>query len=265
LLLAGEEIQFYDLQDNTQQSYELNEVECACVNNKDKEIIILNNKVFSKYFYGLSELVKISEVKISGVEDDVVINEIVVNEENKHVYGISDSSRKLFHFDKEFILIQIMKMKITTSLSIKVFNNYLYMLLKGYGNVILNNTNQIIENKKSFIDKYSQKEKEFIKFKRNIVLDVLLVPIDFHVDDNYIFIFTDYINKHYKFDLNLDLFLFNHKGKLLQRTGLDIPQHLNTKFLIVGCQTIYCADFEKKTFKKLKFSNLNIMDDDENI
>jgi hypothetical protein len=75
------------------------------VNNKDKEIIILNKNVFSKCNFNF---VKISEDKTLSLEDDFIINEIFVNEENKHVYGISNNSHKLFHFDEEFKLIETM-------------------------------------------------------------------------------------------------------------------------------------------------------------
>ena len=44
-------------------------------------------------------------------------------------------------------------------------------------------TSQIIENEKSFINIYSQKEKEDIEFKK-IILEVLILPNDFHVDEN---------------------------------------------------------------------------------
>jgi len=188
LLLAGDTIQSLDLHSNTPihiQTFQFNEGQLnVCVNNKDKEIIILNKRVFFKYNFKFG---KISEDKILELEDDVVINEILVNEENKHVYGISNNSHKLFHFDKEFNVKQIMDIK--TSLLIKVLNNKLYMLLKGYlnSNIDRNDTSEIIENEKSRIFIYSQKENEFIKFKRKILLDVLVQPIDFHVDKNYIF------------------------------------------------------------------------------
>jgi hypothetical protein len=188
LLLAGDTIQSLDLHSNTlepMQTFQFNEGQLnVCVNKKDKEIIILNKRVFFKYNFKFG---KISEDKILELEDDVVINEILVNEENNHVYGISNNSHKLFHFDKEFNVKQIMDIK--TSLLIKVLNNKLYMLLKGYlnSNIDRNDTSEIIENEKSRIFIYSQKENEFIKFKRKILLDVLVQPIDFHVDENYIF------------------------------------------------------------------------------
>jgi hypothetical protein len=202
LLLAGDTIQSLDLHSNTPKhikTFQFNEGQLnVCVNNKGKEIIILNNRVFSKYFYVFSKFEKLQEVEISGVKD--IINEIVVNEENKHVYGISNNLGKLYHFDKEFKLKQTMN--ITIPLLIKVFNNNIYMLLKGYfnSNIEGSNTSQIIENEKSFIGVYSQKENEFIKFKRKIILDVLVSPNDFHVDENYIFIFSRYINKNHLFN-----------------------------------------------------------------
>ena len=76
------------------------------------------------------------------------------------------------------------------------------MLLKSYGNLNIEgrDTSQIIENEKSFIGVYCQKGNEFIKFKRKIILDVLVWPLDFHVDENYIFIFSHFINKHHLFN-----------------------------------------------------------------
>jgi hypothetical protein len=225
LLLAGDTIQSLDLDKNTLediQSHRFNEGQLnVCVNNKHKEIIILNNNIFSKYFYVFSKFVKLSENKISGVKDDVVINEIVVNEENKHVYGISNLSHKLYHFDKEFKLIQTMY--ITIPLLIKVFNNNLYMLLKSYenSNIEGKDTSQIIENIKSYIGVYSQKENEFIKFKRKIFLNFIVAPRDFHVDENYIFIFTPFINKNHLFNHKLHVLAFNHDGILLQRHGVS--------------------------------------------
>jgi hypothetical protein len=188
LLLAGDTIQSLDLHSNTPihiQTIQLNEGQLnVCVNNKGKEIIILNNRVFSKYYYVFSEFVKlsISEDKILELEDDVVINEIIVNEENKHVYGISNNHMDLFHFDKKFKLIQTMDIAIP--LLIKVLNNEIFMLLKGYGNSNIEGRyrSQIIENEKSYIGVYSHNEKEFIKFKRKIVLEFLVTPRDFHVD-----------------------------------------------------------------------------------
>jgi hypothetical protein len=261
LLLAGDTIQSLDLDKNTFediQSHRFNEGQLnVCVNNKDKEIIILNNKVFSKYFYVFSKFVKlsISENKISGVEDDVVINEIVVNEEKKHVYGISNLSHKLYHFDKKFKLIQTMYL--TIPLLIKVFNNNLYMLLKSYenSNIEGKDTSQIIENIKSYIGVYSQKENEFVKFERKIVLDVLVTPRDFHVDENYIFIFTPFINKNHLFNHKLHVLAFNHDGILLQKTGLDMEFQADSRFLIVDNQTIYCADYKTKIFKRLEFTD----------
>ena len=78
--------------------------------------------------------------------------------------------------------------------------------------------------------------------------------MDFHVDENYIFIFTQYINKHYLFDSYLRVFVFNHDGILLQKTGLDLWYGRDTRFLVVDYQTIYCADFYFKTFYRLEFS-----------
>jgi hypothetical protein len=81
LILVGDKIQSYDLHENTLkdiQSHEFNEGQFnACVNNKDKEIIILNNRVFSKYNF---DFIKISEDKILELDSNVIINEIDVNE-----------------------------------------------------------------------------------------------------------------------------------------------------------------------------------------
>jgi hypothetical protein len=189
------------------------------------------------------------------LEDDFIIKEIFVNEENKHVYGITNIFRKLFHFDEEFKLIETMDILI--SILITVFNNKLYMLMKGFrnSNIQGTNTSEIIENENSFIGVYSQKENEFIKFKRKILLDVLVQPIDFHVDKNYIFFFTRLIHKHHLFDNKLHLLLFNHDRIFQkQKTGLDIFSHLKTRFLVDDDKTIYCADFETKTFKRLRFN-----------
>ncbi len=261
LLLAGDTIQSLDLLSNTPihiQTFQFNEGRLnVFVNNKDKEIIILNNRVFSKYDF---DFVKISENKILRVK----INGIVVNEENKHVYGISNNSNKLFHFDEELKLIQTIGIAIP--LLIKVFNNSLYILLESYENTNIEgrDTSQIIENEKSFICVYSQKENEFVKFERKIILDVLVAPTDFHVDEKYVFIFTPFINKNHLIDSNLHVFVFNHDGILLQKTGLDIIYELNTKLLMVDYETIYCADYNTKSFKRLEFQKYH-SEDDENI
>jgi hypothetical protein len=256
LLLAGDTIQSLDLHSNTPihiQTFRFNEGQLyACVNNKHKEIIILNNNVFSKYDF---DFVKISEDEILRVKD--IINEIVVNEENKHVYGISNNSHKLFHFDKEFNVKQIMD--ITTPLLIKCINNNLYMLLKSYfnSNIEGKKTSQIIENEKSFIGIYSHNENEFVKFKRKIILDVLVSPSEFHVDENYIFIFSLYINKNHLFNTQLHVFVFNHDGIFLQKTGLDtIFYGIHTRYLVVDNNTIYCADYETESFKRLEFNQI---------
>jgi hypothetical protein len=133
--------------------------------------------------------------------------------------------------------------------------------LQAYDNSNIegSNTSQIIENEKSFIGVYSQKENEFIKFERKIILDVLVAPRDFHIDENYIFIFGWYINKDHLFQRKSHVLVFNHDGIFLQKTGLDISGVPNTKFLVFDYQTIYCADFKNestpKFFKKLEFSN----------
>jgi hypothetical protein len=162
---------------------------------------------------------------------------------------------KLYHFDEELKIKQIMD--ITARLLIKVLNNKLYMLLKGYDNSNIegSGTSQLIENKPSFIGIYFQKENELIKFKKKIILDVLIAPCDFHVEENYIFIFTPFINKHHIFDFKLQLLLFNHDGILLQKTGFGIEVLIETRLLIVDYQTIYCADYKTKSFIKLEFSN----------
>jgi hypothetical protein len=204
----------------------------------------LNNRVFSKYNFDFD---KISEDKIFENHGFVVINEIVVNEENKHVYGISNNYNQLFHFDKEFKLIQTMD--ITIPVLIKVFNNNLYMLLQVYDR---NDTSQLIENEKSFIDVYSQYE--YIEFNKKIVLDVLVLPNDFHVDENYIFIFSRYTNKDHLINHQIHVLVFNHDGIFLQKTGLYINSDQNTRYLVVDYQTIYCDDHEKKKFIELKFN-----------
>jgi hypothetical protein len=176
----------------------------ACVNNKAKEIIVFKNNVFYKYNF---EFEKISEVKIweegmidisdfdyarasedtiESLDDDVIINEIVVNEENKHVYGTSYNSHKLFHFNSEFRKIETMN--ITTPLLIKVSNKELYILLNAFKNSKIEGSyrSQIIENENSFIGVYFQEKERRIKIKRKIILDVLIEPIDFHVDEKYI-------------------------------------------------------------------------------
>ncbi len=100
------------------------------------------------------------------LEDDFIIKEIFVNEENKHVYGITNIFRKLFHFDEEFKLIETIDILI--SILIKFFNNKLYMLMKGFrnSNIQGTSTSELIENENSFIGVYSQQGSEFIKFKR---------------------------------------------------------------------------------------------------
>ena len=249
LILVGDKIQSYDLHENTLKD--------IIKNNKDKEIIILNNRVFSKYNF---DFIKISEDKILELDSNVIINEIDVNEKNKHIYGISNNRMKLYRFNEEFKLKQIMD--ITVPLLIKVLNNNLYTLLKGYGNsknMEGSYTSKIIENEKSIIHIYSQKEYEVIKFKRKMIIDVLVLPDDFHVDENFFFIFTPFINKHHIFDHKSHVFVFDHDGMLLQKTGKDIWGHQDTRFLLVDYQTIFCADFKydstPKFFKKLEFSN----------
>jgi hypothetical protein len=234
LILVGDKIQSYDLHENTLKD--------IIKNNKDKEIIILNNRVFSKYNF---DFIKISEDKIFELDSNVIINEIDVNEKNKHIYGISNNRMKLYRFNEEFKLKQIMD--ITVPLLIKVLNNNLYTLLKGYGNsknMEGSYTSKIIENEKSIIHIYSQKEYEVIKFKRKMIIDVLVLPDDFHVDENFFFIFTPFINKHHIFDHKSHVFVFDHDGMLLQKTGKDIWGHQDTRFLLVDYQTIFCADFK---------------------
>jgi hypothetical protein len=263
LLLVGDKIQSYDLDGKILediQLFQFNEGQLnACVNNKDKEIIILNNRVFSKYNF---DFVKISEGKDKILEVEDIINEIVVNEENKHVYGISNNRMILYHFDQEFKIKQIID--ISSAILIKVLNNNLYILLKGYlnSNIKRNNTSQIIENEKSFVGVYTQKENEFIKFMRKIVLEFIVKPIDFHVDEKYIFIFTTFINKNHLFNRKPHVLVFDHDGILLQKTGLDLHLEKNTRFLAVDYKTILCADFEFKTFLITKFSRDRLKDTD---
>jgi hypothetical protein len=254
LILTGDHFQSYSLLDNTIGTFELVEDQLStCVNNKEKEIIILKNNVFSKYNFDFVRIPK-DQDKILSLEEEVIINEIVVNEENKHVYGISNNHMDLFHFDEEFKLKQTMD--ITTPLLVKVFNNNLYIIKNSYGNTNFEETEkrQLIENENSFINIYSQKENEDIKFKRKIILDALVQPNDFHINENYILIFSPFINKHHLFNFTIHLLLFNHDGILLQKTGLGINGDLFTRFLVYDNQTIYCADSHSMKLKCLKFN-----------
>jgi hypothetical protein len=52
------------------------------------------------------------------------------------------------------------------------------------------------------------------------------------------------INKHHIFDHKSHVFVFDHDGIFLQKTGLDIWGHQDTRFLLVDYQTIFCADFK---------------------
>jgi hypothetical protein len=261
LILTGDKVLSYNLNTNTLeaiQALEFNDGQLnACVNNQDKEIIFLNNNVFSKYNFAFD---KISEDNILSLEDNVVIDEIVVNEENKHVYGISNNSGILFHFNNEFKIMH--KMEIVVPLLIKVFNSNLYMLLTGDGNSSIEKRgkNRIIEDEKSYICIYSQKGEENIKFRKKIILDVLIRPNNFHVDENYIFIFSRYSNKHRLINFKSHIFLFSHDGIFLQKTGLDINDNVRTKFLIVDNETIYCADYitiERKGYVVKNFYRLD--------
>jgi hypothetical protein len=93
---VGDKIQSFDLAGENPEAIQLfviNEGQLnACVNNKDKEIIILNKNVFSRYNF---DFLKISEEKDKILEVEDIINEIIVNEENKHVYGISNNRMKV--------------------------------------------------------------------------------------------------------------------------------------------------------------------------
>ncbi len=241
-ILVGDKIQSNALDGENLEAIQLLEFNeghlNVCVNNKGNEIIILNNRVFSKYNFDSSKISRDEKLEVENI-----INEIVVNEENKHVYGISNNSNKLYHFDEELKIKQIMD--ITTPLLIKCINNNLYMLLKGYfnSNIEGSNTSQIIENENSFIGVYSQKNNEFIKFKRKIVLNVLVEPIDFHVDENFIFIFTPFINQYHLFNLKSHVLVFKHDGILLQKTGLDLRFDKTKRFLVGDYEKIYCSGF----------------------
>ena len=224
----------------------------ACVDSTAKEIIVLNNKVFSKYNFKFE---KKPEVKTLQLKDDVVIDVIVVNEENKHLYAISNNYGCLLHFDNEFTFIK--QIKVTIPLLIKVFNNHLYLLLNGYGNANIEGeeTSHLLEDERSFITVYSQKEDEEIKFNKKIILNHLINPSDFHIEEKYILIFTRFINQmHLGNDIYSHLFLFNHDGILLQKTRLDILGHLDTRYLVVDFKTIYCANYLEKTFYRLEFN-----------
>jgi hypothetical protein len=246
-ILLGDKIQSNALNGEYLEAFQLLEFNegklNVCVNNKGNEIIILNYRVFYKYNFDLSKIS--SDEKL---EEEDISNEIFVNAENKHVYGISNNSLKLYHFDEEFKIKQIID--ISSSLLIKVLNNKLYMLLKGYlnSNIERNNTSEIIENENSFIGVYSQKENEFIKFKRKIILDFVVAPIDLHVDENFIFIFSPFINKHHLFNLKSHVLVFNHGGILLQKTGLDLRFDKTKRFLVVDYEKIYCDGFYNPRF-----------------
>jgi hypothetical protein len=255
LISTGDKVQSYNVNTNSLealQALEFNDGQSnACVNNQDKEIIFLKKNLFSKYNFDFD---KISEDNILSLEKDVVIDEIVVNEENKHIYGISNNFGMLYHFNNEFKIMH--KMEIVVPLLIKVFKSNLYMLLTGDGNSSIEERgkNRIIENQKSFINIYSQKGEENIKFNKKIILDVLIRPNNFHVDENYIFIFSRYSNKHRFINFKSYIFLFSHDGIFLQKTGLDINDNECTKFLIVDNETIYCADDITKNFHRLDFN-----------
>ena len=176
--------------------------------------------------------------------------------------GLGRTRHDISHWRSRDRFTKQEKKDIKTPLLIRVLNNNLYILLEGYGNLIIEGTNlsHIIENEKSFIGVYSQEGNELINFKRKIFLDIIVAPRGFHVDENYIFIFSRYINKDHLFQRKSHVLVFNHDGIFLQKTGLDISGVPNTKFLLFDYQTIYCADFKNdsttKFFKRLEFSNL---------
>jgi hypothetical protein len=130
------------------------------------------------------------------------------------------------------------------------------LLLKGYLNSKIegSSTSQIIEDEKSFIGIYSQKENLFLKFKRRIVLDFIVAPTDFDVDEKYIYIITPFINKNHLYSQESHILIFDHDGILLQKTGLELGFYKNKRFLVSDYETIYCADLDFNTFYKLKFS-----------
>ena len=117
----------------------------ACVDSEAKEIIVLNNNVVSKYDFNFE---KISQDKTLPFEDDVVIDVIVVNEENKHLYAISNNSFRLYHLDDEFTIIE--ETNVAIPLLIKVFKNHLHLLLNGYNNLNIEGeeTSQLIEDER---------------------------------------------------------------------------------------------------------------------
>ena len=82
----------------------------------------------------------------------------------------------------------------------------------------------------------------------------MISPSDFHIDEEFIFIFTKYINQMHLVNGNDYLFLFDHDGILLQKTGLDIFGHRFTRYLVVDFKTIYCANYLEKTFYRLEFN-----------
>ena len=116
----------------------------------------------------------------------------MVNEENKHLYAISNNSFRLYHLDNEFTIIE--ETNVAIPLLIKVFKNHLHLLLNGYNNLNIEGeeTSQLIEDERSFIAVYSQKEKEEIKFNKKIILNHLILPSDFHIEEKYIIIFNKF-------------------------------------------------------------------------
>jgi hypothetical protein len=64
----------------------------------------------------------------------------------------------------------------------------------------------------------------------------------------------------------LHVFVFNHDGIFLQKTGLGILGHLDTRFLVVNSQSIYCTHFktqnsETQSSEIKKYINFKIKSD----
>ena len=218
-----------------------------------KSIIIFGDSKITKYDINLK---KKSE---SGKFDFEEINEIEVNEKN--LFGMIRNSNQIISVNKDSKIIK--KWIIEKPFKMKYLNKSLFILSGAYLEDFYSDSLETVscdQHSKFDIvniedDTYSFRS-FFFQSRVMKSISFLYNPVGLHVDENYIMIIGNYINKSRVVSEFIYLFLFNHKLKLLRKTNMEI-KHEIFDFLI-DSNKIYYIEKENNETCRLKVMDFEI-------
>ena len=212
-----------------------------CVNNREKQIIMLDNNKFNVYDF---EFHLLKNVRRKKMKKKIFI--IAINEVNNHVYGLSWSRNKLFLFDKNINLVE--NISVTKAKKMKVLGSQLFLL-------------NIEDNDYSSISVYNQNDENKLKFDKNIYLDPSLVPFeDFYLNKDNILLTGVYKNKWNMSNGRIYLFTINYSGLLIKKTKLSLISINN--FILIDHHTFFfqtkSSQGNNENMTKVTFINQHI-------